>query len=254
MHTPQVCITSRWHSSNHLHYSWYINNDRATCMRIQIQIWHWVAWDIKQLSCLHLWWWQHLKHVCNQDNESYVKIAICNGTCLSTCRTANHYSLWETFTKVHLDLNVRLWSGNLLCFYLLPQVELSRPLSGDHFEVNLHRGYRTNYYRGTRFTAELGITPDSDRQYQLAIKVGQLIDITIIFIQQVTISLVALGAGWHYGRLWESLLVHILLSPYLDFPVLYFVYRACRWKIRTGLGLTIRAQYTTRGGLIWGFM
>ena len=54
-------------------------------------------------------------------------------------------------------------------------MEFSRPLSGDKLEVNLHRGYRTNYRRGTRFTAELGVSPDSEKNYMLAIKVGLLI-------------------------------------------------------------------------------
>ena len=55
-------------------------------------------------------------------------------------------------------------------------MEFSRPLSGDKLEVNLHRGYRTSYRRGTRFTAELGISPDSEKNYMLAIKVYRIVN------------------------------------------------------------------------------
>ena len=55
-------------------------------------------------------------------------------------------------------------------------MEFSRPLSGDKLEVNLHRGYRTSYRRGTRFTAELGVSPDSEKNYMLAIKVYRIMN------------------------------------------------------------------------------
>ena len=48
------------------------------------------------------------------------------------------------------------------------KVQFSRPLSGDKFEVELHRGYRTSFRRGTRFVAELGKSPKL--QHQLALK------------------------------------------------------------------------------------
>ena len=51
-------------------------------------------------------------------------------------------------------------------------MEFSRPLSGDSVSVELHRGYRTSYRRGTRFTAQLGVSPA--HPHQLDLKVNQL--------------------------------------------------------------------------------
>ena len=47
------------------------------------------------------------------------------------------------------------------------KAQFSRPLSGDKFEVELHRGYRTSFRRGTRFVAELGQTPKLQHQLEL---------------------------------------------------------------------------------------
>lgn len=47
------------------------------------------------------------------------------------------------------------------------KVQFSRPLSGDKFEVELHRGYQTSFRRGTRFVAELGKPPKLKHQLEL---------------------------------------------------------------------------------------
>ena len=49
------------------------------------------------------------------------------------------------------------------------QVGFSRPLSGDSITVELHRGHRTSYHRGTRFTAQLDESPRYPHQLQLKV-------------------------------------------------------------------------------------
>ena len=49
------------------------------------------------------------------------------------------------------------------------QVNFSRPLSGDSVCVELHRGYRTSYRRGTRFIAQLGVSPQYSHQFELKV-------------------------------------------------------------------------------------
>lgn len=51
------------------------------------------------------------------------------------------------------------------CLYL--KVTFSRPLSGDKVSLDLHRGFRTSYRRGTRFTAQLGLSPTQSHQLEL---------------------------------------------------------------------------------------
>ena len=58
------------------------------------------------------------------------------------------------------------------CAYIHMQVTFSRPLSGDDFEVEFHRGYRTSYRRGTRFIAELGQTPKHDHQLPIKVRLS----------------------------------------------------------------------------------